>query len=591
MLVLLVLVATACSSPWFDQSNDPRRLDLLAVTGASKDTEAESTRSRVDVALRLPPDSAALVLDLEARLRGRDAGSRLAVWAHDENGGAQQLLDRELTAELRERVDLGAWAGRELLLSVSVQMGPRPRIRWRELAIEVEGQSDAGGGDPASWHIVAPVRAPNVLLYVIDALRNDVLDRPEDAPATVQLRRMAAEGVRFTTTWTAATWTRAAMASLLTGLYSSVHGVQGRDDVLPEAAWTLAERFRAAGYATAAVVSNPNIAAHWGFDQGFEVYDRARPEGDDDNQDAGEIASSHPARAEQVHELALGALSRLDRSRPFLMYVHTVEPHAPYDPSEWLLPGERPAGAATPEVLGGLDGEGADERTIADLRTLYRGELAYADRELARFLEALRARGALDNTIVVVTSDHGEQFAEHDRFGHGRTLFEEELRVPLVVWGPGVVPARGDVTRPASLVDVGSTLLSLAKVAVDFGNGEDLSEVFGAGDGSAPPPARALLAELALDGRNLAAIRWDDWKLVHDRRAESYRMHNLASDPRELRDLFDELGTANERVTALSRLLADWTDRLAAARLDPAGARPAPSSELLEQLRALGYLQ
>jgi arylsulfatase A-like enzyme len=320
------------------------------------------------------------------------------------------------------------------------------------------------------------------------------------------------------------------------------------------------------------VTSHLYVSAVYGLDAGFDRLDF--------HQDR---------RAPDVAGRAIDLVDRFG-DRPFFLFLHFYDPHWHYDPPDdakarfvkpyagsmtgrWGDFSARPPSDVTPEDL-------------AHLLALYDGEIRHTDDQVGRVLDHLAARGALANTLVVVTSDHGEEFLEHGSWEHQKTLYEEVVRIPLVVNGPGVAARREPA--PVSLLDVAPTILAWAGVA-------------------APPSftGRSLLAPLPADGREAygetdhtvdgtrklflraGASRWKAiFSLTPDGsgvRAEEW--YDLAADPREVRSAPPAAAAAEPIRT---RALARWKAGRAAGA---AGARPVClSAEQKERLRALGYV-
>jgi len=313
-----------------------------------------------------------------------------------------------------------------------------------------------GGATPES-----PAVGPNVLLICIDTLRADHLGcYGAERDTSPNLDRLAARSIRFVDASATACWTKPSVPSFLTGTYPLQHGVyQGsaRDeggassDVLPASAWTLAEAFSAAGYQTAAFVKNAQLRAGLGFEQGFDLY----------VDEAGD--------AREIRWQASDWLAERDPARPFFLYLHLLDAHWPYDiPTEaarrWASPGgvDFFRGDGARELRDAING-GELELTgeqRADLVALYDGAIRYVDGELGRLFAWLEREGVADDTLISVLSDHGEEFLEHGKIGHGHGLFENLLRVPWLLHVPGR-PAQ-EVAGSVSLVDVFPTLLAAA---------------------------------------------------------------------------------------------------------------------------------
>lgn len=310
----------------------------------------------------------------------------------------------------------------------------------------------------------SPARPPNVVLICLDTVRADHLGVHGYARATTPaLDALAARALVFDSTSSSAGWTKPSVASFLTGAHPCQHGVYGGNarvgstevtDVLPAGALTLAEVFEQHGYRTGAFVHNAHLRVGHGFDQGFCDYAQEQMD---------------------AREIRWRGLDWLDReangSQPFFLYLHFLDAHWPYPvPEEWLT---RFASAAATAPFRGHESkalyaainDGTHVMSAAEraaLEALYDGALAYLDAELGRFFAGLELRGLEENTVVCVIADHGEEFGEHGRVGHGHGLWENLLHVPWILYVPGRAPARNTV--PVSLIDLFPTLLSAARL-------------------------------------------------------------------------------------------------------------------------------
>lgn len=338
----------------------------------------------------------------------------------------------------------------------------------------------------------------NLVLIVIDTVRRDHLAaygyERDSAPT---LGRLAAEGALLDGV-SPASWTQPATASLLTGLHPVRHQ-SIRTEPLPPEADTLAERLERRGYSTLGVSANGLVSADWGFDQGFDELACLPPR----------AAGRQLPDAVHVNAAVVARISSL--KPPFFLYVHYVDPHAPYSPSTSWSGG--PLGEHLtrrgPVEMSDLDPAKYTHRyepLLRDALDLYDGEIRQADDGVKSLLLELGQRGLLERTVTVVTSDHGEEFQDHGRMSHGQSLYEEVTRVPLIVHAPGLVPPR---TRhgTTSLLDVVPTALSLLDVPHDVASldGVDLSSFLRSGR-RYDDPDRLLLAHLdTADATALAA--------------------------------------------------------------------------------------
>jgi arylsulfatase A-like enzyme/Tfp pilus assembly protein PilF len=406
------------------------------------------------------------------------------------------------------------------------------------------------------------VRPRHLLIVTIDTLRADRLGAYGNTSIpTPHFDRLAREGVRAVDATTHVPITRPAHASLFTSRYPAEHGI--RDNIsVPLAADvpTLAEALKAQGFATAAFVSSFVLSSQSGLDRGFDHYDDAFPAGTTD--EALLIGSVQRRGDETVDRVEqwLDARAPDVRARPTALWVHLYDPHDPYEPPEPF----------------------ASQFAV----TPYDGEVAWTDTLLGRLRASLEARQLWDDTLVIVTADHGEALGEHDETGHGFFAYETTLKVPLVMRGPGL-PANTVVNGTFRLVDVAPTALALLGVPpLPDTTGVDLGEHLAPGG---PPITRMTYAEsltplVQYQWSDLRVIRDGAWKYILAPRPELY---NLETDPGEARDLAAaEPATAGRLRTALEALLRVERNR---ATSRPA-TEPALSADVLQKLGALGYV-
>ncbi len=459
----------------------------------------------------------------------------------------------------------------------------------------------AGSGFSVPRVLADPARRsadprPNVLLVSLDTARADRLGcYGNPRPVTPHLDALARDGVRFARAEAASNWTLPSHYSLFSGYTPAAHGVlpdlgafhgylhpdqrlnvrgSGRETMLAEA---LRER----GFRTVAITENAWVSPRFGFSQGFDVY---RYDG----------RHSLPGTA----VAALAELSRNGSRGPWFLFVHTYAPHQPYHaPREFRLRFASPdhVGFAWPLALVPI-GEyyrfhtrifPAAPSDVRAFRDLYDGQLAWADTLVGQLLGELERQGLREQTLVVVTADHGEELLERGLLDHGDTLHEEVTRVPLVVAWPGRVPAGVVVEETVSGIDVAATILDLVGVGDRLGDGRSLVPCWtAAGCGE-----RIAFAEaIGFGGEPLHAAWRGSVKYVVRKTAEGTRemLFDLRNDPGERRNL------ASRRAPDLARMRRVLREHLAAAakvRGRLGVAEEQVDEETLERLRGLGYVQ
>lgn len=447
----------------------------------------------------------------------------------------------------------------------------------------------------------APAGAPHLLLITVDTLRADHLGawgyRRHTSP---EIDRLAEGGVRFAQA--VAQWpkTTPSVVSLLTGTYPRTNGVT-RDtrQALPASRVTIAERLADAGYDTAAVVTNANLARLFGFDQGFSAYIETWKDSRDDD----------PERATYVTDHALDWLAQRPRDRPFFLWVHYVDPHARYEPpapydgmfehDAYYDPAHRaPLHAGRDDDMGGIPGRARlGDRTEVDFyRAQYDAEIRYVDHEIGRLLSKIDDASPGERIAVVLTADHGESLGEHEYyFDHGRLPYDDCVRVPLVVRPPDRADPPGRVVeRPVELIDILPTLLTFAGLPPLAGaEGRSLAPLLsGEEDPGRSPYA---FTESGYSEAWQRSIRDARWKLVHVRdpadralmTGAEWELYDVIADPGETRNLFAQAPAEAERLAAG---LADWVRRGPVSPTQPIQTVPI-DRETEDRLRSLGYVE
>jgi arylsulfatase A-like enzyme len=341
-------------------------------------------------------------------------------------------------------VDLSAWAGSvvELTLAVTSETGEAgDRLvtgAWLEPTVSSEQQAGAS--------------RPDIVVLLLDTLRADRLGcYGWERARTPNLDALAERGVLFLDATAAAPWTLPSHASLFSSLYPSEHAMWNDEHRLAARVETVAEVLRDEGYATAAFSEGGYVRPSYGFAQGFDRF------------------VVGPLNVRTTFDVALRWTATAPE--PFLLFVQTYQVHSPYDPpsteraelvrpyagelTERVHPPDHPWGRTQFENTLGPD----DVRYIEDL---YDAEIAYLDREVGRLCRELERLGKWENTLFVVTSDHGEELADHGHFGHGFSLYREQLHVPLILHQPGVFEGGGIARHPVHGLDLAPTLARAA---------------------------------------------------------------------------------------------------------------------------------
>lgn len=471
----------------------------------------------------------------------------------------------------------------------------------------------------------APTEPPNIVLVVVDTLRADALAAAGADPARLPfVDALAARGVTFTRAYAPSAWTAPSVASLLTSRLPSEHGVDHIGAGLAPGLDTLATELERHGYRTLGVTANLVVDSAGLLHRGFAAQVITPKSGADQIQRGNSRALARSARrgaidgAElmsglarltrpnglDVNETLFGLLDDTPDPAPVFLYVHYMEPHAPYRPLPSALrtvigTGPQPDAEAINAHMVKVPGLHDPPPDAAAAIHLYEAELLTLDVVLRDLIDGLAERGILDDAVVVITSDHGEELGDHGRWGHGHTLYEELIRVPLVMMA-GEPPAAAQTAEVVSLIDLAPTILDLAGLPVpDAFQGRSLAHHVrdeGAGRTALRRVARSL--GLEADGHAIAelpsaASAGLEADRVHGR-AVIVGNHKLIEDVDGSRHYVDvESGEGADAASPPPRAIATMDHLL--ERLPPPGEPEAPdaapvSPERREQLEALGYL-
>jgi choline-sulfatase len=464
----------------------------------------------------------------------------------------------------------------------------------------------------------APGSRPNVLIYTIDTLRADHASLyGYGRDTTPFLKKLGASGIVFNDCQTQAPWTKASIASLMTSLYSFTHGIVNDVDTIPDSATTLAEQLRAGGYVTASIVSNPFVGRATGLQRGFDymleypVVLRRRTE-----------AADRATDSAALNKVVFPWLE-LHHDEPFFLYAHATDPHAPYRPpppfdGKFANPAET---AAFDRSYSGFEdsrqyGGGAvfsrescvkaglnPDKFIHEAIDRYDGEILHNDHSLELLVNKLKELGILQNTLIIVISDHGEEFWDHGWTAHGQSLYQELAHCAFVMWNPHLLPTPRRIDNPVQLIDVMPTVLDLLGLRIpQIVEGQSLAPLARgrpfqrrspvmtsrfAHPGAQPDgPIRenrtdtfALIdAKWKLIYRDKAAKAGLNRVELYDRVADRAERRNVAAQhPREVERMMTEVGNWINAQNKVRMVLGH-------------GAKSTLDRQTIEQLRSLGYL-
>ena len=500
-------------------------------------------------------------------------------------------------------VDLSTYAGRKVKLSLETSSAKPGAVGfWANPLLTTR----------------APAGRPNVLLYMIDTLRADHTSLYGYArDTTPYLKKLGAQGLVFDDCLAQATWTKPSVASLLTSLYSFTHAIRRDHDTIPQGSTTLAEQLRAAGYVTASMVTNPLVGRLSGLQRGFDYLSEW--------QVAARYLKENEDRATDSAGLNQVLFPWLDQHRdePFFLYAHATDPHAPYRPpagfeEKFANPAETPefdrdftrlkkialsqGGFGVNRAMclkSGID----TERFIRRAMDRYDGKILHNDWSIQQLASKLRQLGILDNTLIIVVSDHGEEFWEHGWTGHGQSLYQELAHGVLLLWNPKLIPVPRRIGEPVQLIDVMPTVLDLLGIKIPAVlQGQSLAPLAMGQPFQRRGPVMTsrfahpysqhdeLLPENHIDSMALLDA---DWKLIYREKGKEVGMNKVELyDHRADRGDTRNVAAQNpSEVAGMMARMGAWVEAQKQIRsaLGP-GVRAPLDQKTMDRLRSLGYL-
>ena len=499
----------------------------------------------------------------------------------------------------------------------SARLGPAPLVAALLLVAAFGGLFGCGGEPPL-----------RIILISLDTTRPDHLTPyGYDRPTTPTLARLAREGAVFTNARSTSSWTLPAHMSLFTGLPPGLHDVIIDFQSLDKGRRTLGEIFRSAGFRTAGVFSAPYVHGKYGFGRGMEYYERGTlepmvfdlpPAQQAAQAQLREKIGHHEVTSQLVTDRALKLLDLISDKPRSLLFLHYFDAHY-----EYMAPARIAERFIDKAYAGPITGKTAADvafelpaqppaADVAQLEGYYDAELAWIDEHLARLIERQEQRHELEQTLIVVTADHGEAFFEHGRYGHRFDLHDEALRIPLLVWAPGRVQAGRVIDDAVSITDVLPTLMDYAGLPADPAlDGRSLKPLLDGGrlapraitaalSSFPPPPPRGhyLLHEaIVIEGMKLirqVKVPWSpdeqhEIGAAPEPGSETFEVYDLVADPGEQHDLA-QAGDPRVEELKVAFLAERERQRERLKSYKPQGAEAMTDLSLWELLRANGYL-
>ena len=431
---------------------------------------------------------------------------------------------------------------------------------------------------------------PNILIIMIDTLRRDHVGiYGYHRETTPNIDRFAQKATVYHNAVSQSSWTNPSIASFLTSLYPSVHGVlsfanegkEARADILNDEIVTLAEFLKSKGYSTGAFVANKWICERLGFGQGFDVFDS--------------INSKFKPSAPEVNEKALQWIKR-NKNKPFFAFLLYMDVHGPYKP-----PAPYDTFFKSTENRQMNDKEAASLRYLSVGRTKdknnlnyyidqYDGGIRYTDHHIGQLIDDLEADNILKNTFMVITADHGEAFFDHGFCNHGWSLYNEEIDVPLIIKFPNSIKAPASVKSGVMLIDIGSTIYNI--LDTHFPNsGAGMHSLVALNDNLLPH--RAIFSEHLTPkrGHPKIALEKDNFKAIYLTKLKKVtKLYNIEKDPEEINNLID---IYPEKAKEYEKEIQSWQrDNIQERKklVTEKASTTITEQTTLEQLRSLGYL-
>jgi len=509
--------AAAGAKPAAAPANLPRYGTLvqeLAVGGTKRRAIVAAAPTRMSFHVDVPSKaSLSFRVGLEKAAPDGAPPSKVRVEVTPVGGERSELFAAAPTTEWQQQV-----------LSLEAHAGSLVRLDFVS-----EGGGTVGWASPAVMvpkvELPKPAQARNTVVLLIDTLRASKLRTYNKGSAVVTpvLDAFAKEGTVFEAAQSPENWTKPSVASVLTGLYPLTHGTKKTESKLPESATMISEVYKKAGHRTATFLANGYVSDKFGFKQGWDYYTNY-------------IRESKSTVAENVFRDSAAWIEK-NKDERFFVYIQTIDPHVPYDvPKEFLdMYDAREYGGIvkprmTPDLLEKAKRNPPKVKFTARdrerLEALHNAEISYHDKYMGIFIDKMKELGLYDDMMFVVVSDHGEEFYEHGSFGHGHSVYQEMIHVPMIFRRPGIVPAGKRVPETVGTLDIMPTVLTASGLPIpkDVEGRNRLDHL--RGDVPAGP---AVAFSDFLDDRHV--IRAGRWKLVL--RGHNITLFDLEKDPGE----------------------------------------------------------
>jgi arylsulfatase A-like enzyme len=440
--------------------------------------------------------------------------------------------------------------------------------------------------------LLNPHKGPHIILLLMDTLRADHLGcYGYHRPTSPHIDKFAKDNLLFERALSNSPWTKPSMGSLFTSEYPAFHLAFNWSDDLGDVNLTLAEMLKNLDYFTVAFQTNPILSKDHNFNQGFMLYE-----------------DMPHKKAELVVSKFNHWLEKYESDRPFFAYIHFMDPHLPYNaPPEFLAPFEsRPlesqfTGEEHPSVIRKARGPGLSDEDKQHITNLYDAEIKYLDTHFEEIIKSLEKKGFMDNTVIILTSDHGEELWDHGGFEHGHTLYKEVLHVPLIMSCSKSTPPQS-INSIVHLMDVFPTILHLAgKECTRYLRGKNLIPIALEGEST----SEAIFFEGLLYGTEKKGILRNGWKLIEDTgeiwpralhlpQSEKHSLSSVTSQKFELYNAetdFDDRNNVIDKFPQIAIELKKYLQQMKVMTAANSSDKKSEEQKKLEDLKSLGYIE
>lgn len=442
--------------------------------------------------MQTPPE-AKLLVDY-----GSDKGATFSVTAQVDGSEPMELWTAKGENTWQEAtINLGQFADKAIRLSLTTT-GDNGVAGWGEPEIMLTEAPEAPMGDGK--------QPRNIMLILMDTSRADNFKafNPKSKVKTPVFDALAANSLVFENAYNQENWTKPSVATTLSGTYPATHQTKKDTSSLPEGVELISERLKAEGFQTTGFVANGYVSEKFGFEKGWDTFKNY-------------IRLSKPSQAERVFGDSLTWLKENKDKGRFFLYIQTIDPHVPYrhngDTTDQYYGGPGYTGSlgksisAEKQIAAGKKPLSAND--LKWLKAMYHGEVSHHDIEMGKFMEEIKALGVPDNTMIIVTNDHGEELGDHGKYGHGHSMYEELLRAPLLIHYPTAIKPSVLSHEVVENVDIAPTIVDvLGLKPMEKADGLSLVPLMRGEAVQRPYYAMSEFME------NRRAIRVGDWKMI-----------------------------------------------------------------------------